>query len=58
MLSKIIFGLSPIFIFFEAGSMGGSEQQVTRVLFCGQQFSASYDYTKEYLSNYPHIQVN
>lgn len=39
-------------------SMGGSEQEVTRVLFCGQQFSASYDYTKEYLSNYPHIQVD
>ncbi|KAL2893481.1 Hydroxypyruvate reductase [Bienertia sinuspersici] len=38
--------------------MGGSEQQVTRVLFCGQQFTASYLYTKEYLSKYPHIQVD
>lgn len=38
--------------------MGGSEQQVTRILFCGQQFTASYLYTKEYLSKYPHIQVD
>ncbi|GAB4844746.1 hypothetical protein Ancab_038136 [Ancistrocladus abbreviatus] len=38
--------------------MGGRTGQVTRVLFCGQQFPASHDYTREYLSNYPHIQVD
>lgn len=35
----------------------GDEQQVTKVLFCGQQFIASYLYTKEYLSQYSHVQV-
>uniref|UniRef100_A0A803M505 Uncharacterized protein n=1 Tax=Chenopodium quinoa TaxID=63459 RepID=A0A803M505_CHEQI len=38
--------------------MGGSDEHITRVLFCGQQFVDSYNYTKEYLSNYPHIQVD
>ncbi|XP_057531830.1 uncharacterized protein LOC130809967 isoform X2 [Amaranthus tricolor] len=36
----------------------GDEQQVTKVLFCGQQFIASYLYTKEYLSQYSHVQVD
>lgn len=38
--------------------MGGSEQEVTKVLFCGQQFTSSYHYTTEYLSKSPYIQVD
>ncbi|XP_010063710.2 hydroxypyruvate reductase isoform X2 [Eucalyptus grandis] len=34
------------------------EQGVTRVLFCGPHFPASQDYTREYLSQYPFIQVD
>lgn len=30
----------------------------TRILFCGPHFSASNNYTKEYLQNYPSIQVD
>lgn len=37
--------------------MGGIEEKITRVLFCGQQFVDSYRYTKEYLSEHPYIQV-
>ncbi|XP_074279584.1 uncharacterized protein LOC141604919 [Silene latifolia] len=38
--------------------VAGSGREVTRVLFCGHQFPASHLYTREYLSNYPHIQVD
>ncbi|XP_021846150.1 uncharacterized protein [Spinacia oleracea] len=38
--------------------MGGIEEKITRVLFCGQQFVDSYRYTKEYLSEHPYIQVD
>lgn len=38
--------------------MGETEKQVTRVLFCGPQFSCSHLYTREYLSKYPFIQVD
>ncbi|KAI3972819.1 hypothetical protein MKX01_019477 [Papaver californicum] len=31
---------------------------VTRVLFCGPYFPASHNYTREYLHNYPFIQVD
>ncbi|GJN12210.1 hypothetical protein PR202_ga30471 [Eleusine coracana subsp. coracana] len=31
--------------------------KVTRVLFCGPYFPASTKYTKEYLQNYPFIEV-
>lgn len=30
----------------------------TRILFCGPHFAASHNYTKEYLQNYPSIQVD
>ncbi|GAB2291158.1 hypothetical protein Dimus_025417 [Dionaea muscipula] len=32
------------------------EEHATRVLFCGLDFPAAHIYTKEYLSEYPHIQ--
>ncbi|XP_010243885.1 PREDICTED: uncharacterized protein LOC104587840 isoform X2 [Nelumbo nucifera] len=35
-----------------------NDSQVTRVLFCGPQFPASHKYTREYLQNYPFIQVD
>ncbi|KAB1204760.1 D-3-phosphoglycerate dehydrogenase [Morella rubra] len=35
-----------------------SEEQITRVLFCGPLFSASHNYTREYLKKYPFIQVD
>ncbi|GMH21777.1 hypothetical protein Nepgr_023619 [Nepenthes gracilis] len=38
--------------------MGRMEQRVTRVLFCGPFSPASHNYTREYLSNYPFIQVD
>ncbi|MCL7030849.1 hypothetical protein MKW94_017274 [Papaver nudicaule] len=31
---------------------------VTRVLFCGPYFPASHNYTREYLQNYPFVQVD
>ncbi|KAK9713664.1 hypothetical protein RND81_06G043100 [Saponaria officinalis] len=44
----------------DTGLMGsdGCEKELTKVLFCGNQFPASHLYTREYLSNYPHIQVD
>ncbi|GLT82046.1 hypothetical protein SLE2022_004600 [Rubroshorea leprosula] len=36
----------------------GSDKDITRVLFCGPHFSASQNYTREYLQNYPFIQVD
>ncbi|GAB2231166.1 hypothetical protein Droror1_Dr00027454 [Drosera rotundifolia] len=47
-----------------AGSMGNNEEvsktseHVTRVLFCGPDFPASHIYTREYLSEHRHIQVD
>ncbi|XP_022143657.1 uncharacterized protein LOC111013515 isoform X1 [Momordica charantia] len=35
-----------------------SSTSITRVLFCGFQFSGSHNYTKEYLQPYPFIQVD
>ncbi|KAL9245463.1 hypothetical protein vseg_019113 [Gypsophila vaccaria] len=40
------------------GKIVGCEKEVTKVMFCGNQFPASYIYTREYLSKYPHIQVD
>ncbi|KAJ4968731.1 hypothetical protein NE237_015432 [Protea cynaroides] len=34
------------------------DNRVTRVLFCGPHFPASQNYTREYLQNYPFIQVD
>ncbi|KAK9110050.1 hypothetical protein Sjap_018110 [Stephania japonica] len=34
------------------------ESSITRVLFCGPSFPASHNYTREYLRNYPFIQVD
>ncbi|GMH21776.1 hypothetical protein Nepgr_023618 [Nepenthes gracilis] len=39
-------------------AVGRMEQRVTRVLFCGPLHSASQNYTREYLSHYPFIQVD
>ncbi|KAL6897318.1 hypothetical protein ACP4OV_007014 [Aristida adscensionis] len=39
-------------------SEGNGKSSVTRVLFCGPYWPASTNYTKEYLQNYPFIQVN
>ncbi|GKV34883.1 hypothetical protein SLEP1_g43221 [Rubroshorea leprosula] len=36
----------------------GSDKDITRVLFCGLHFTASQNYTREYLQNYPFIQVD
>ncbi|KAF7064911.1 hypothetical protein CFC21_071121 [Triticum aestivum] len=42
-----------------ASSVGGNGySDVTRVLFCGHYWPASTIYTKEYLQNYPFIQVD
>ena len=42
-----------------AGSVGSSGYSaITRVLFCGPYWPASTMYTKEYLQNYPFIQVS
>jgi hypothetical protein len=42
-----------------AGSVGSNGYSaVTRVLFCGPYWPASTMYTKEYLQNYPFIQVS
>ncbi|XP_051133494.1 uncharacterized protein LOC127253099 isoform X2 [Andrographis paniculata] len=35
-----------------------NENAVTRVLFCGPHFSASHDYTREYLKNHPFVKVD
>jgi hypothetical protein len=35
-----------------------SHGAVTRVLFCGPYWPASTNYTREYLQNYPFIQVS
>ncbi|KAF8404318.1 hypothetical protein HHK36_009201 [Tetracentron sinense] len=35
-----------------------SDNHITRVLFCGPQFHASHNYTREYLRSYPFIQVD
>ncbi|KAA8538707.1 hypothetical protein F0562_028312 [Nyssa sinensis] len=44
------------------GSVGrmteDSEKRIVRVLFCGPHFPASQNYTREYLQNYPSIQVD
>ncbi|KAL3634716.1 hypothetical protein CASFOL_021770 [Castilleja foliolosa] len=37
---------------------GDSAKPVTRVLFCGPYFSASQDYTREYLKSHPFIEVD
>ncbi|KAK9134845.1 hypothetical protein Syun_014175 [Stephania yunnanensis] len=34
------------------------ENSITRVLFCGPAFPSSHNYTREYLLNYPFIQVD
>lgn len=39
------------------GMARSSDKNITRVLFCGPHFPASHNYTKEYLQNYPSIQV-
>uniref|UniRef100_A0A7C8Z3J0 Phosphoglycerate dehydrogenase n=1 Tax=Opuntia streptacantha TaxID=393608 RepID=A0A7C8Z3J0_OPUST len=50
--------------YLHSGSMAINEQtretqeQVTRVLFCGPQFPYSHIYTREFLSKYPFIQVD
>jgi hypothetical protein len=36
---------------------GNSEDKITRVLFCGLDYSASQNYTREYLQKHPFIQV-
>ncbi|KAL5558440.1 hypothetical protein UlMin_034651 [Ulmus minor] len=33
-------------------------EQITKVLFCGSHFPASHNYTREYLQDYPSIQVD
>lgn len=33
------------------------EKKITRVLFCGPHFPASHTYTREYLKEYPFVQV-
>ncbi|WCJ44171.1 D-3-phosphoglycerate dehydrogenase [Euphorbia peplus] len=35
-----------------------NEKKVTRILFCGPHFPASYSFTKEYLKDYPFIQAD
>ncbi|PON79383.1 Erythronate-4-phosphate dehydrogenase [Parasponia andersonii] len=35
-----------------------SQDHITRVLFCGHDFPASHNYTREYLQNYPSVQVD
>lgn len=40
------------------GMARSSDKNITRVLFCGPHFPASHNYTKEYLQNYPSIQVD
>ncbi|XP_021888111.1 uncharacterized protein LOC110807320 isoform X1 [Carica papaya] len=43
----------------QVGSMaGGNDKHITRVLFCGPNFPASHIYTREYLQNYPFVQVD
>ncbi|KAL0282820.1 UNVERIFIED_CONTAM: protein, chloroplastic [Sesamum angustifolium] len=37
---------------------GDSGEPITRVLFCGLQFPASHNYTKEYLQSHPCIKVD
>ncbi|KAL2241773.1 uncharacterized protein LOC105159544 isoform X1 [Sesamum indicum] len=37
---------------------GDSGKPITRVLFCGPQFPASHNYTKEYLQSHPCIKVD
>ncbi|CAN0928170.1 Glyoxylate reductase, partial [Linum grandiflorum] len=37
---------------------GDKNEDVTRVLFCGPNFPASHNYTREYLAKYPFIQVD
>ncbi|KAK8480743.1 hypothetical protein V6N13_145207 [Hibiscus sabdariffa] len=36
----------------------GSDKPITRVLFCGPDFPASQNYTREYLEKYPFIKVD
>ncbi|KAK6937988.1 D-isomer specific 2-hydroxyacid dehydrogenase, NAD-binding domain, partial [Dillenia turbinata] len=36
----------------------GTEDGITRVLFCGPHFPASHNYTRAYLSSYPYIQLD
>ncbi|KAL5776328.1 hypothetical protein ACOSP7_009254 [Xanthoceras sorbifolium] len=40
------------------GMATNNDEKITRVLFCGLNFPASHIYTKEYLQNYPFIQVD
>ncbi|XP_031267443.1 uncharacterized protein LOC116125866 [Pistacia vera] len=40
------------------GMDGKNDKNITRVLFCGPYFPPSHNYTKEYLKNYPFIQVD
>ncbi|OVA03759.1 D-isomer specific 2-hydroxyacid dehydrogenase [Macleaya cordata] len=35
-----------------------TNSDITRVLFCGPHFPASHNYTREYLQNYPFVQVD
>ncbi|PRQ20291.1 putative hydroxypyruvate reductase [Rosa chinensis] len=37
--------------------MVDNNKKITRVLFCGPHFPASQDYTREYLNDYPFVQV-
>ncbi|CAL5340365.1 unnamed protein product [Camellia sinensis] len=38
--------------------VGDSDQRITRLLFCGPDFPASHNYTREYVQNYPFIEVH
>jgi len=56
--------LAQILRFFGVGFSGKvqemvhkSSQFITSVLFCGPQFSASQNYTREYVQKYPFIKV-
>ncbi|KAI9200320.1 hypothetical protein LWI28_005927 [Acer negundo] len=40
------------------GMATNNDTNITRVLFCGPYFPSSHIYTKEYLQNYPFIQVD
>lgn len=51
-------GLSGLFWDISKRNMCEDSKINTRILFCGPHFAASNNYTKEYLQNYPSIQVD
>ncbi|CAH1427191.1 unnamed protein product [Lactuca virosa] len=51
-------GLSGFFWDISKRNMCEDSKINTRILFCGPHFAASNNYTKEYLQNYPSIQVD